>query len=406
VAGELAITPELLLRYAGAGPRYTSYPTAPRWSEDYPLSAFHRGLRAFQQIDISRVHLGGGTPTWLDLEQLARLYEILYSRFRPVPGAEISVEADPEVTTSEQLAALSALGVNRMSFGGQSFDPVVLKSVNRPQERDRIRQLVVQSRELGMGSLNLDLIYGLPHQSAERFGRTLDEVISLRPDRLAVFGYAYLPWLKPHMKKIEAAALPGPLDRAGLYLLAQERLQAAGYRPIGLDHFALEDDELSLALEQEALHRNFMGYTTMADADLIGLGMSAISELGGEYVQQRVKLAQWWRAVEGDAPLIEKGCVPSAEDRLRKDVIYSLMCNLVLRPTDIEARHGVDSVHHFAPALAALVPMAEEGLVSVSPEEIRVTELGRLLVRNIAMAFDPHLQPTPVASGARYSQTV
>lgn len=452
-----AMTPELLLRYARTGPRYTSYPTVPHWTEDYPLSAYQGALAQVRQpasvyvhvpfcreqcsfcgcnmvvsgrrepgdryldaldaqvdalplpadrIDICRIHLGGGTPTWFDVPQLQRLYAILYRRFRPLPGAEISVEADPEVTTPEQLAALAALGVTRMSFGVQSFDPVVLAGVNRPQERDRIHTLVAQSRTLGMGSLNVDLMYGLPHQTPERFGGTLDEILQMRPDRLAVFGYAHLPWLKPHMKKIDADALPGPLERAALYLQAQARLTAAGYRPIGLDHFALADDELAIARASESLHRNFMGYTTMADVDLIGLGMSAISEVGGHYVQQRTKLARWWKAAEGDGsgePLIEKGCVPTAEDRLRKDVIYALMCNLVVRPRDIEAKHGVDFAAHFADALEALAPMEAEGLVERSAEAIRVTERGRLLVRNVAMAFDPYLSAN---RKARYSQTV
>ena len=451
------LTPELLLRYSGHGPRYTSYPTAPQWQEDFaqetldaalqkvaqPASVYvhipfcreqcsfcgcnmvvagrrepgDRYLDALQrqietlplpadQIAIQRIHLGGGTPTWLDVPQLERLYGMLYSRFQPIEGAEISVEADPEVTSAAQLEALAGLGVTRMSFGVQSFDPVVLAAVNRPQTRAGVDALVALSRTLGMGSLNIDLMYGLPHQTPERFAATLDAIVELRPDRLAVFGYAHLPWLKPHMKKIDGGALPGPLERAALYLQAQERLMAAGYVPIGLDHFALPDDALAVARRQEALHRNFMGYTTLPDVDLIGLGMSAISEIGPVYAQQRPKLAHWWRVAEGkEAGLLEKGCVLSAEDQLRRAVIYALMCNLVVDIPTIEARFGVDFAAHFAPALAALAPMADEGLVTIRPDAVRVTEPGRLLVRSVAMAFDAYLR-APSGGTPRYSQTV
>ncbi len=446
---------ELLRRHSGAGPRYTSYPTAPVWTPDLPEAALHEALqRARQplsvyvhvpfcveqctfcgcnmvvarrqdagdryldalarrlerlplaqgQVQVARIHLGGGTPTWLSERQLERLYTILFERFQPIPGAELSVEADPEVTRDEQVHALAALGVTRLSMGVQSFDPIVLAAVNRPQQHTRVAALMALCRALGMRSLNLDLMYGLPLQSLESFRDTLSKTLEMSPDRLAVFGYAHVPWLKSHQKKIATEDLPGPVARMELFLLAHALLTERGYQAIGMDHFALADDDLAVAQREERLHRNFMGYTTRPDLALLGLGMSAISEVDGVYAQEHSHLAAWWRAVEGDGPLLEKGCVLSAEDRLRRDVIFGLMCNLVVDKAAIAARHGLDFDEHFASELSRLVPLADEGLVALRPDRVQVTPLGRLLVRNVAMIFDPSLQKP--AAGPRFSQTV
>jgi oxygen-independent coproporphyrinogen III oxidase len=447
---------ELLLRHSKAGPRYTSYPTVPVWKEDFADADYEAGLRSArlpasvyvhipfckeqctfcgcnmvvsgrrepgtrylaaleqqinalplpaEKVDVVRIHLGGGTPTWLSVAELEQLYAMLYRRFRPVDGAEISVEADPEVTTDAQVEAMAALGVNRLSMGVQSFDPVVLAAVNRPQEAQRVFEITERSRALGMHSMNLDLIYGLPHQTPERFGETLRRTLEMRPDRLAVFGYAHVPWLKPHQNKLDPAAIPTPLQRVELFLLAHEMLTERGYLPIGLDHFALPDDELSVAWRERRLHRNFMGYTTMRDVPVIGLGMSAISELPDQYMQQTVRLSRWWNAVEKGESVVEKGCHVTAEDRLRRDVINGLMCNLEVRFSVIEERWGVNFKDHFADALAALEGMQEEGLVEVSDEAVTVTSSGRLLVRNVAMPFDAHLKRRS-GDGPRFSQTV
>ena len=449
------LSPETLLRYNKPGPRYTSYPTAPIWTEHFPQAEADAALAAVRlpasvyvhipfcaeqctfcgcnmvvagrrepgtryldalerQIDalplpaatvpVSRIHLGGGTPTWLHAHELERLYALLYRRFVPVAGAELSVEADPEVTTDEQVEVLRRLGVNRLSMGVQSFDPKVLAAVNRPQRQTRVARILELARSLGMYSLNLDLIYGLPFQSAESFGETLDLTVAMRPDRLAIFGYAHVPWLKPHMKRMDTTALPGPVDRARLFLLAHEKLTAAGYQAIGLDHFALPDDELSVAQREERLHRNFMGYTTRPGLDLIGLGMSAISEFDEVYAQQKAKLSDWWGAVEKGEPVVEKGLRLSAEDKLRRDVISRIMCNFVVPYAAVEAAHGIDFRAHFAAELAALAPLEADGLVIRGASDLRVTPQGRLLVRNAAMAFDAHLSaPAP---GPRFSQTV
>ena len=445
----------LLQKHSTQGPRYTSYPTAPQWTEDFPDAAFDAGLRgidapasvyvhvpfcreqctfcgcnmvvagrrepghryldalekqvqglplAADTVDVVRIHLGGGTPTWFAEAELERLYGILHARFRPVPGAEISVEADPEVTTDAQVDVLAALGVNRLSMGVQSFDPVVLAAVNRPQDPRRVFEISARSRGHGMHSMNLDLMYGLPHQTPARFEHTLRRTLEMRPDRLAIFGYAHLPWLKPHMKRIDAGALPTPVERVELFLLAHRLLTAEGYLPIGIDHFALADDELAVAWQERRLHRNFMGYTTLPDVPLIGLGMSAISELPDRYIQQKTRLSQWWRAVEAGERVIEKGGFVTAEDRLRRDVINGIMCNLEVRFGAIEARHGVAFSQHFAAELDAVRALEDEGLVTVEPDALRVTATGRLLTRNVAMLFDAHLAPR--ADGPRYSQTV
>lgn len=445
---------DLLKRHSGAGPRYTSYPTAPLWSADFPEAAFHEALGRVRQpaslyvhvpfcveqctfcgcnmvvarrqdagdryldglarridalplpdrLPVARIHLGGGTPTWLTERQLERLYALIFARFEPIPGAELSVEADPEVTRDEQVHALAALGVNRLSMGVQSFDPVVLAAVHRPQQHTRVASLMALCRSVGMRSLNLDLMYGLPFQHQTSFHDTILKTLEMAPDRLAVFGYAHVPWLKHHQKSINQADLPGPVERMDLFLLAHELLTERGYQAIGMDHFALADDDLAVAQREERLHRNFMGYTTRPDLELIGLGMSAISELDGVYAQEHSHLADWWRAVEGGGPALEKGMVLSAEDRLRRHVIFGLMCNFCVPKAEVQARFGLDFDATFAPELARLQPMADEGLVELRPDRLQVTALGRLLVRNVAMIFDPSLQKP--AAGPRFSQTV
>jgi len=445
------------MRHSRPGPRYTSYPTAPVWREDFtesaraaalatlssPTSVYvhipfcreqcwfcgcnmvvsrHRApgtryLDALEQyterlalpaerMDVARIHLGGGTPTWLEPQELERLYAILYRRFRPIDGAEISVEADPEITTDEQVDVLAGLGVNRLSLGVQSFDPVVLAVVNRPQEQSRIAAILERARGLGMYSLNIDLIYGLPHQSPQSFGETLARTVEMGPDRLAVFGYAHVPWLKAHQRRLPAEAIPNPVERVGLFLLAHRMLTEAGYQAIGMDHFALRDDELAVAQRAGRLHRNFMGYTTRPGLEIVGLGMSAISEMAGCYVQDKGRLARWWNAVEQGTSCVEKGWVLTNEDRLRRDVINALMCNFTVRFAEVEAAHDIDFERHFAAELRALEPLEREGLAERHPDRVDVTELGRLLVRNVAMVFDAYLQDRTSEERPRFSQTV
>lgn len=441
-------SPETLLRYDRPGPRYTSYPTVPAWGEAGPellqeglarlagpasvyvhvpfcqeqclycacnmvvarrqeagdryLDALERQVRALrlpaEQVDVVRVHLGGGTPTWLSLPQLDRLFDLLGARFALTADGSASVEVDPEVTTEEQVALLVRRGVRRLSFGVQDLDPQVLAAVRRPQDPERLARLVSRSRELGVARINLDLIYGLPHQTTATMHATLDRVIALRPDRLAVFGYAHVPWMKPHQKALPEEALPGPLERAGLFLTARERLLAAGYEAIGLDHFAVPDDPLAIARRERRLYRDFMGYSTRPGGSLVGLGPSAISELPDRYAQQEGHLATWLR--EAAAPPVVKGMVLSADDRLRRDVIQGILCNLDVRWETVSARHGVDARAQLAGAIEALSPLEADGLVERDAGGLRVPESASLLVRNVAMAFDDRL------GAGRFSRTV
>jgi len=449
------VSPNELKAWDRPGPRYTSYPTVPVWGElsqsaveqalgkvkppaqvyvHVPFCAeqcsfcgcnmvvagrreigrkYLQNLReqlqglavSGDQIPVQRIHLGGGTPTWFLPEELHELYGILMERFAPTENAEISVEADPQITSFEHLDALNEVGLNRLSLGVQSFDSVVLEAVTRPQWRTRIGELLAHARGLGWWGLNLDLIYGLPKQTPERFANTLRQAIELKPDRFAVFGYAHVPWLKSHMNKIDASTLPDTMGRAELYLMTQEALTQADYTPLGLDHFALESDQLAVAARERRLHRNFMGYTTLPEVDMIGLGMSAISEVGGTYWQDEPKLARWREKVEQGTPLVERGWVLSDEDRLRRDVINSLMCNLQVVVNEIESKHQVPFWEHFHSTKEALAPLEKAGFLQLDDSGIQVSERGRVLVRNAAMAFDPYLQKKS-SDGPRFSRTV
>ena len=443
-----------LLRLDRPGPRYTSYPTAPVWREDLGDAPYHRALSTVTgavsvyvhvpfckeqcwfcgcnqvvsgrqsagdryldalakqlaelplpaaTVDVARIHFGGGTPTWLSDVQLNRLFDLLDSRFTRVPGAEVSVEIDPDVTSDEQLDLLADRGVNRISVGVQSTDPKVLAAIHRPQDTRRVHAILARARAHGMTGINIDLVYGLPLQDTTNVDATLDEVLAMRPDRLAVYSYAHVPWLKAHQKRIRDEDLPDAFDKLGLFLLARQRLLDAGYVPIGMDHFALPEDDLAVAAREGRLHRNFMGYTTLRGVPLIGLGVSAISEVNGVFAQQQPHLGAWYRAVfAGDAPVVHKSYVLDREDRLRSDVIADIMCNLVVDVAAIEAAHGIPFAEHFADALAALRPLELDGMVRVSDDRVEVTELGRLLLRNVAMCFDGYLGRT----AARFSRTV
>ncbi|MCB9781206.1 MAG: oxygen-independent coproporphyrinogen III oxidase [Alphaproteobacteria bacterium] len=437
-----------LLRLSARSPRYTSYPTAPAWSADVDPAALTAGMRRIHApasvyvhvpfcaeqcsfcacnqvvagrrdagdryldaierqlmglplpadtLAVQRIHLGGGTPTWLDDRQLTRLLATLDRRFRREPGAELSAEVDPEITTDGQVELLAGLGATRLSMGVQSFDPAVLEAVGRPQRAERIGAILRRARALGMTGLNIDLMYGLPRQDRRAFQADLDRTIALAPDRLAIFGYAHVPWLKPHQKRLEPYGLQSADDRLELFLLAHDRLRAAGYVPIGFDHFARPDDALAKAAEAGRLHRNFMGYTTLPEVELIGLGMSAITELRGAFFQQESKLSRWWRAVEegperGSVGPIEKGILLTRDDRIRQDVIRRIMCSLQVDWVEVASRWGIDPEAYFADDLARLAPLEALGIVRREPTRLFVPERGRLVVRNVAMAFDAWLQ--------------
>jgi oxygen-independent coproporphyrinogen-3 oxidase len=452
---------ELIAKYATEGPRYTSYPTAPEWRNDWtaeeaekaiadnqaknagkPLSIYvhlpfcrrlcyycgchtvitqrsdlvERYLTALElelaamarripDRPVVQVHWGGGTPTHLSPEQIARVYGAIARHFPIARDAEVSIEVHPGVTTREQIETLAELGFNRIGMGVQDFDPVVQQAVNRVQSFEQTFDLVQLARQLGFESVNVDLIVGLPHQSLGGFGQTLDLVEQLAPDRLAVFSYAHVPWLKPHQKAIDSEALPGPAEKAALFDMTLDRLLARGYRYIGLDHFALPEDELSRAQDDRTLRRNFMGYTTRADSDLVGFGASSISDWDDTYLQNARGLPEYFAAVEAGRIPVTRGVRLTRDDRIRRDVINRLMCHGFLSPDEIEAAHGISFEPYFADELVALEGLIDDGLLEISASGYRVTPVGQRLIRNVAMTFDAYRRH-PAPEGPRYSQTV
>ncbi len=455
------LTPELLARYDRPGPRYTSYPTAPQFSAafgeasyrerlaaaarraDEPLSMYvhlpfcearctfcgcnvvispRRGpeepyLAALDselellaealapRRRLSQLHWGGGTPTYLDPAQCERLFEAITSRFPLADGAEVALEIDPCVTTMEHLATLRRLGFNRVSMGLQDLDPAVQEAVRRVQPLELTREQVMEARRLGFVSVNIDLIYGLPLQTESGFRTTVRAVIrELAPDRVACFSYAHVPWIKPHQRALETGTLPTGWEKFRLFLGAAEELSAAGYRFVGFDHFARPGDELALALDEDRVHRNFMGYTVMPASDQVGIGVTAIGDVAGAYTANQKKLASYQRGVAAGGLPIERGVLRSSEDELRRAVIHRIICSLALDYPWVERSFGIDPRAHFADALAALQPMAADGLVELEADGLRVTPAGRFFLRNLCMPFDAYL--AAAAAGPTYSRTV
>ena len=439
---------ELLRRYNVAGPRYTSYPTAPMWKESYgpaeyagilaesagaaspaPLSLYFHlpfceklcyfcgctvvitgsrhdaespyldalekeidwvSARAGAGRQVVQLHWGGGTPTYFPPELLERLGRRIFERFALAPDAELGVEVDPRVTTREHLATLARLGFNRLSMGVQDFDPRVQESINRVQPFEETRDLVRAARDLGFPSINMDLIYGLPFQSPDSFSATIDRVLEISPDRLAVYSYANVPWMKKH-QNVLVPHLPEEAVKFGIFRTALDRFTAAGFEYIGMDHFARPEDELARARRDRTLRRNFQGYTTKAGTDLLGFGMSAIGSIGASYVQNQRELPAWRASVDASGAATFRGARLSADDGLRRAVIEALLCHGVLVKREIESRFGIDFDEYFADALEKLEPCRRDGLVELSPGEVRATPLGRIFLRNLAMPFDAYL---------------
>ncbi|MDB5098087.1 MAG: oxygen-independent coproporphyrinogen oxidase [Cyanobacteria bacterium RYN_339] len=462
-SNEFKVPRDLLDKYNTAGPRYTSYPTAPEWQDgwgdaegfevlaqnnaeraDVPLSLYvhlpfchklcffcgcnmlvtqkqdlvtsyldaleleiDRVSRRFDHArrPVVQIHWGGGTPTYLKPDQLARVFNALSSRFNVAQDAEISLELHPAVTSDEQLVTLKQLGFNRVSMGIQDFDAKVQQAVNRIQPYELTRDLIARCRELGFDSVNTDLMYGLPHQGLAGFEATLDLVLGIRPDRIALFNYAHVPWLKKHMEAIKEADLPTPDEKLRIFEMAIGRLLDVGYRYIGMDHFALPDDELSRAQEARTLRRNFMGYTTCADSDLIAFGCSSISDMDRAYTQNERNVQDYIAAIGSRELATKRGMRLSDDDRLRRDVINDLFCNLYVDKQAVAAKHGVAFDATFAKELAALAPLAADGLVELAPDHLHITPRGQILLRNVAMVFDAYLDKRP-ASERRFSKTV
>ncbi len=451
-APDMEISEELVRKFDKLGPRYTSYPTADRFHTAFvdasyrayleqranrpnnpPLSIYvhlpfceslcyfcacnkiitkdHErvseylryldqemalvGARIGKDRKAVQLHLGGGTPTFFNAEELGRLMAMLRQHFAFTEDAELGVEIDPRTVQPETLATLSGLGFNRNSFGVQDFDPEVQKAVNRIQPLEMVEQAVIESRRANFQSINADLIYGLPKQTLESFGRTLDNLIQVSPDRIALYNYAHLPSRFKAQRLIVSSDLPSAELRLQIFLMSMRRLLDAGYVYIGLDHFSKPDDELNKARLDRTLHRNFQGYTTRSECDLIGLGVSAISKVGDSYSQGVRTVSAYYQHIDAGRLPIEKGFELSQDDVLRRDIIMTLMCSAPVEFDAINRRYGIHFTDYFAPELERLKPYEEAGLITVDEEAIRVTPKGRLFVRASGMVFDKYLgQPT------------
>jgi oxygen-independent coproporphyrinogen III oxidase len=453
--------PELIKKYDRPGPRYTSYPTAPEWTdfsaEQYeqhlaranaqggPLSIYvhlpfcremcrfcgcnviatHDRNRPDAYLDVlekeielvakrlpnrraaSQLHWGGGTPTFLDEKQLARCHEVIAKSFDFTKDAEKAVEIDPAITTKSQIDLLARLGFNRISMGVQDFDPKVQQTVARIQGEKETADLVQAARDAGFGGVNLDLIYGLPFQTLDTWKVTLDKIIAIRPDRMAVFGFAYVPWAKPHQRLLPEGELPKTELRVQLFLAAVEAFTKAGYRLIGLDHFALESDELAKAQDAGTMFRNFQGYTVRPAEDTVAFGMTSISDIGGAYAQNAHRLKDWQaKVLAGELP-VERGASVSADDLLRRFVINRVMCLLRLDLREVGATFGAGARKDIEASLQRGVDeLKADGLVTFDGEVLRVTPLGQLLVRNVAMLFDAYLPKHAGDKKQTFSRTV
>ncbi|MDR2153179.1 MAG: oxygen-independent coproporphyrinogen III oxidase [Helicobacteraceae bacterium] len=452
---------EKLAKYSAPVPRYTSYPTAPEFREDWTQRDFidcvNRSNKNGAAIslyfhlpfcrsacyfcgcnviytskeelkdryvdymsreiaivsktldtkrEVRQIHFGGGTPTFFSAAQLARIIGLIKNAFPNISqNVEFGVEIDPRFFSIEQMDVFAKNGVNRISFGAQDFSPQVQEAVHRIQPFSITQNAVQIARDRGVKSVNVDLIYGLPYQSENSFKETLKLTLELKPDRIALFNYAHVPWLKKTMRKIDETTIPSAAEKLKMFQSAAEIFGAGGFEMIGMDHFAKPNDELSVALKEGKLRRNFQGYTTHNECDLFGFGVTSISEGADFYSQNFRDLNDYEKAIdEGKAPIF-RGAQLSDDDRLRKRIIFSLMGSFALDFAAIEAEFGIDFEKRFAPDLEALKPLEADGLLSIANRRVAVSETGRLLIRNIAMHFDEYLKKTAV-SDRRFSKSV
>jgi oxygen-independent coproporphyrinogen-3 oxidase len=446
---------ELIKRYDIAGPRYTSYPTAVQFMEGFDAEAYRRYTTASnnelipkpislyvhlpfcrslcyycgcmkkvtrhehqathylglldREIELQgelfdhdrevvQLHFGGGTPTFHDDEELGRLMAQLGKHFflSEADTREYSIEVDPRTVGLDRLGHLAELGFNRISLGVQDIDPKVQEAVNRVQDPESTLEMIDGSRKLGYNSVSIDLIYGLPLQTVESFSQTIETVVAARPDRLAVYNYAHLPHLFRAQRMINAEDIPSPETKLQLMELTIDKLTAAGYVYIGMDHFALPGDELTIAQREGGLQRNFQGYSTRRECDLVGLGVSSIGKVGDCYAQNQKDIPTWQAAVaEGKLP-IWRGLSLTTEDRLRRSVIEAIMCHGEVRFDQFESNFAIDFHEHFAYELGNLEQLEQDRLVAMGNDEFTVTPEGRLLLRAIAMVFDEYLQEPQV----------
>jgi oxygen-independent coproporphyrinogen-3 oxidase len=460
-AKTLKVDVDILKKYSKAGPRYTSYPTAPIFTEDFTdkdygriiketnevespsdISLyFHlpfcrsvcyfcgcnvvytkRGDQADQYLDylekeieliagmqapgreVVQLHFGGGTPTFLSTDQLRRLGKAIKKNFTLADNVEAGVEIDPREASDEHIKTLREIGFNRISMGIQDFDPKVQKAVHRVQTEELSRHVIDVCRKEKFDSINVDLIFGLPHQTVESFEKTVDKIIEINPDRMAVFNFAYVPWMKPIQKSIKEKDLPSPEEKFKILKMVIEKFTTAGYVYVGMDHFAKPDDELFVAQKEKTLYRNFQGYTTHAGCDLYGLGATSISQVGNCYVQNKHELPDYYQMIEEGRIPTWRGYELNSEDILRRHIITRIMCDFELTFADVEKEFDVDFKKNFALELSELEPMTKDNLLTISDEGLVVSDLGRILIRNIAMVFDTYLRKPE--KEMRFSKTI
>jgi oxygen-independent coproporphyrinogen-3 oxidase len=460
VKEQLRVREDFLTRYNRPGPRYTSYPTAPVWNESFgppdlekvheeadraktpvslymhlpfceslclfcacnviihkdhsvappyldtlkkELSHVSRGISRERQV--VQFHWGGGTPTYLAPAQIEDLFGHTRDHFTFASDAEIGIEVDPRVTSRDHLETLRDLGFNRLSMGIQDFHPLVQKTIHRIQPFELTAGLIQSARALGFDSVNVDLIYGLPYQTAETFAQTVDQIIELAPDRIALFSYAHVPWLKKQQGSF-VGHLPEGMTKFEIFRTGLLKFLEAGYLYIGMDHFAKPGDELAVSQQNRTLHRNFQGYTTKAGADLYGMGITAISGIQNAYAQNQRDIPGWQKAVNERGIATMRGYHLSDDDRLRRAVISRLLCHTVVFKDEISREFSIDFDNYFADELRRLEPFRDDGLVVLEPNKISATWLGRIFIRNLAMIFDPYLEKQQLAAKPLFSKTL
>ncbi|RAP58387.1 oxygen-independent coproporphyrinogen III oxidase [Oleiagrimonas sp. MCCC 1A03011] len=454
---------ELIARYDSSGPRYTSYPTAPHFVDSFDETALRTAIRIsneepipsslslyvhvpfcfspcfycgcnriitrdigradaylerlYREIELTgelfdrdrvvrQLHFGGGTPNFLDLPRMREVLHVLGSHFHLSGDAhrEFGIEIDPRYVDTDYIRGLGEAGMNRMSIGIQDFDPEVQRAVNRVQSVEQVAAIMRAGRECGFGSISVDLIYGLPHQTVERFTRTLDQVIALGPDRIATYSYAHLPELFKAQRRLEREALPDAQTKLALFGRTLERLTAAGYVYIGMDHFARANDDLARAQRAGTLQRNFQGYSTHGDCDIAGLGVSAIGRVGSTYSQNARDLPTYYAALDAGHLPVVRGLQLNTDDLVRRELIGELMCHGEVDKVAFGDAHGLRFDDYFAEDLKRLAPLVADGLVCDGTDAVRVTARGRLLIRHVAMCFDAYLRSNTTST--KYSRAI
>ena len=457
---ELRVGEEFLAKYNRPGPRYTSYPTAPVWNDSFgpsdlesvfeqaesaktPVSLYmhipfceslclfcacnviirkdksgtpaylsilkkeidHVASRVSHGREVTQFHWGGGTPTYLSPGQIEDLFEYTRARFTFAPDAEIGIEVDPRVTSHAHMEMVRKMGFNRLSMGIQDFKPEVQKAVHRVQPYEITRDIIATARQLGFDSINVDLIYGLPYQTGESFAHTVEQIVSLSPDRIAMFSYAHVPWLKKQQGSF-VKFLPEGMKKFDIFRNGLLKFLEAGYLYIGMDHFAKENDELAVSQRNRTLHRNFQGYTTKAGADLYGMGITAISGIQDTYAQNYRDIPSWEKSINEHGVATMRGYRLSQDDLIRREVISRLLCHTVIVKDEISKKFAIDFDEYFAPELEHLKVPQEDGLVVLNDKEIRAAWLGRIFIRNLAMVFDPYLEKQQLAARPLFSKTL